>query len=753
MLSNSTELTAHKNLITTDRINASIVLQVDEDITYLEIDDPESSFTGTKWYVGSRTFLKRGLCRYPLIRDVFAINYNWQNDRAFIERGVTLGPLKYQKDNLPLPRVQIEETVETNNPSIIQIFYNQPKNSAGSAEIDLTLVSSLPFDAAVDYEDNTAKEGIEYKTYSADGTLYGEIQTKYATGTNEIQYIGFKNPANNLISKTALYIWVQQKINDDIPSTAFLELSNGIYNEFMKSENSGIIRGTIAKGESRAFSSVGTDTYLFNGTRTIFETLLGDATVHSSKIKELIKARTGLNDGIPKPGIVKKGNSYFIRTVERQSKLEINISKADYIALANNRTYETLNKGNVSFRQILEDTLDESEIILNVPKYKITTTLIAIVEAPRQLTLKTTYPKLNNAPVKCIAIDDTLQNRRWASIISQDPNVVRWAIGLFPPDKYRKFALQQPGDTIPSINIDMDDVSIELPLNYPPGNKEYDSLVLLSPAFITAKEIDLYDNGGLSGVTISYRIKPTGTTYYVIPYWKEKNGQQFDNKDGLIITEDLSGTLVTSEFANLVFNNRNIFNSFNSQQNLLKLNQEWDKKLAQHELNMSRYTGQQLQSQYNRMKVGNLPIIGDIASLNTRGEVADEYREAARADYMKGEQLREATLINNQAQFDFSIMNSKAIPEYISQLDSQDIKTRYGLVIQTWSTLPEMKAIVDLYKKENGEPINALGTFSEFNDGITKCLFKGRILRSTLEPNIERELNNRLEGGIYLNGI
>lgn len=752
MLSNSIELTTHKNLITADRINASIILQVDEDITYLEIDDPESSFTGTKWYVGSRTFLKRGLCRYPLIRDVFAINYNWQNDRAFIERGVTLGPLKYQKDNLPLPRVQIEETVEINNPSIIQIFYNQPKNSAGSAEIDLTLVSSLPFDAAVDYEDSSAREGIEYKTYFDDGGLVGVIRPKYANGpVNASQYIGLKNPANNLISRTALYIWGMD-LNGDQRSSSEVILSNGI-NDWVLSENSGILNCMIAFGESPAVSSVGANTYLLNGTKTIFETLIGDATVHSSKIKELVKARTGLNDGIPKPGIVKKGNSYFIRTVERQSTLRIDISKTDYIALTNNRIYETLNKGNVTFRQMLEDTLSESGIYLNIPKYKITTTLIATTEAPRQLMLKTTYPKLNNAPVKCIAIDDTLQNRRWAAIISQDPNVVCWAIGLFPPDKYRKFALQQPGDTIPSINIDMDDVTIELPLNYPPGNKEYDSLVLLSPAFITAKEIDLYDNGGLSGVTISYRIKPTGTTYYVIPYWKEKNGQQFDNKDGLIITEDLSGTLVTSEFANLVFNNRNIFNSFNSQQNLLKLNQEWDKKLAQHELNMSRYTGQQLQSQYNRMKVGNLPIIGDIASLNTRGEVADEYREAARADYMKGEQLREATLINNQAQFDFSIMNSKAIPEYISQLDSQDIKTRYGLVIQTWSTLPEMKAIVDLYKKENGEPINALGTFSEFNDGITKCLFKGRILRSTLEPNIERELNSRLEGGMYLNGI
>lgn len=774
-----------KNFNGNDHISNSIILDKDIDLRYVFVDgdlnDPDvSTFYGSYWYCVGKKFISRKKYQYTLRRDVFQkkdfllannnvavtttaqtllTNDRWLTEDAFIERGIATNDLRYVKDNLPLNKIKVNQiNVVPANP-IIGIFYNQAKNDDGE-DINFDLTGAIGVDSNYDYEYDDIEVG---KKYLVD---FNSITNKSVTNTTLGKYLVNQNHwiswGDGTIRINNLTLAYHPSWNPAVGSPLTYTTNKSDINWSSTSERftystSGSIHPIITLDNNKTITNPppAQDRY----SNTVLETLIPQLNIPTSSFKQLVLDKYTYDEYTSniEVGIIKVDNSLYRRTVKplRTDTLVLKLGDIKPIIYG---------KGNTELSNLFDKLTnwadDNTELMqFNVPLYEVETTLLTSdIGLTKKIVAKVDYPLMANSPVKCIAVEYTLENWKWAVAVSKIPQVINVQLIKYPPERWQTFTKRDSEDTIGSIQIIEDDVSFTYTLSNPigPGNKEYSMARITSGSFMSSFDIDLYNNNGLKEFNISYRLKPMQTTYYVQPKFEGLYGTVFNDKRGLIEQEDLSAATLDDAWLNAQYTNRNLFNSFNRQQESLQLEQSWQERISEQELKLSKDEAKLAQGNYvrNISGVGGIPLIGDLVgaiATGVGGHIQRNIEEGARLDHQMGQELRAEAYNIQQDMFNYNVGNIKALTPQVTRLDSLDNKTIFGFIIEIYETSQSEKAMVDNYKKWNSEPINTIGRFIDYIED--KRLIKGTLIRSSYPSQVLTEINQALKGGIYINGI
>ena len=763
-----------KNFNGNDHISNSVVINKDIDLRYLYVDgiitDPNrSSFWGSYWYCIDKQFLSRNKYKYTLKRDVFqpldfllannnvpitsvdqtyTINDRWLTEDAYIERGVTTSDLRFRKDNLPLNVVKVDQREEVPSQPMIGIFYKQRENE-NNEEIDFNLVANISSSVIYDYEETNINAGTVYYAdinNLSNGSLYQKSRDNYSERLCQVEMaqvtygryadlvLSNSNLTNNYVTRTDKFV------NVAVMGTADWNVNAVLYFNQQDLYAKSHLTGPIINGISE------------------YESIMGQLCINRSTIQNSLLSKTGLSQ-VPtlRPGIIKDGDNYYRRTVESTMQ-SVTFTRSDLRSMLP-ASPATLRQMFDSYRAIGED--NDITLTCTYPRYKVTTTSIStpIEHEAYKIAAETDYPNMNNTPCKCIAIDYNVENWTWATNLTMMPEVIDVQVIKYPRSSWRsQLSLQDEHDDIESISISDDEVtkyhSLTTPI--PPGNKEYSRCRLYSGSWKDYIELDTYQNNGLSQVVIEYRLKPYQTTYYINPVYSGSYGNTFNDKRALIESESLSSAALDDAWVNYQYNNRTYMDAFNRQQDSLTLQQNWEERVASKELDISEWEARMQQGNYLKSVTGNLPLISDIVGAVgswTGGQVSRDIMDASRLDYQMGQELRADALSLQRDMFNFGTGNIKALSPVVSRLDCLDSKTSFGFWIEILETTDAEKQSVANYKRWNGEPINAIGKFEDYINGSDTHLIQGTLIRSTYPPNILREINQGLKGGIYRSGV
>ena len=742
---------SYLNIDTPDTINGHIIYTFGKNETALPtyIYDTENS---QRWFVSGITPVSaRKKYQISLLRDVISENPAlWANEtNAYVAAGLAGANNynKYKRWGLPFTNTKVnQQKLTINGGSSFYVFYVNEQhvtNGTVTSEDDLELeYTTIPGITSFDYEVN----GIA----SIPSSQYIGVQGTYALSStwvdlSTIMYLTDKQPAPYLTQNTKV-VWrfqgsglpqiLSQSTSDVLSPYIYIATP---YQRVEDNENS------AASDAQTAISNLlptylttkypnamsGTDVSNLNAYRN--KTILDTSTGHAYILR--CSVGTGYSD-----------TGYLPNNTLTSALSSINWPQLD---TSNTRNFER--DGDIA--RVVQWISPQSWYLEDLG----TATSI-------DLTLKANTRKLPKSAVRCLNIAPTgtiSKEEMSAALMIAQTNGINPdnTTGRILDIQYLPFTVATETNNNILINntpmtaqfLELDDFQYDINLTDLTNiNKETDTIKIVSPSRASQYLFKPYDNDGNMEFAAKITIKPYTSTIYVRPSTKGLLMQDWDDKDCLIIQEDMSLTNVTSEWTNYVYNNRNYLNSFERQIQGREYERGWERRVEEANMAADDWTARNISAQKAQTYTGSIPLVSDIAAAIGTAWADDAYMKAAQIDREYNEAMYREGVSLSRDLFEYQLENIKSQPLIPSRITTIDCKFLDGIYLEFYSTNPTELAAIAKYYEYNGNRIDDYGSFADYWGNFVR----GKLIKAVnyTQPEVN-ELNRRLEMGIFTGGI
>lgn len=741
------------NIDSPDTINGHIVYVFGKNETRIPsyIKDSE---TGYSWFVtGITPVSSRKKFQISLLRDVISENPSlWANEQnAYVAAGLAAANNynKYKRWGLPFTNTKVgQQRLAINGESSFYVFYvnEQQVSSSTLSEQDLIIkYSTIPGITNVDYTVNNLSSIPSYE-YVGVGqrTLFSNIHYSLRT----IMYTG---ASSNPQMRGAKWDYnasaaVNSKIGQpDIYNPAFSQdyiyIKTSIDNVYGNVNNSRYDMETAITN----FSS----SYIPNTYNTITSTAISNLAPYVNKV--ILDSSTNKVYTIR----LNESNGGTLLTQLTQSETTTLGSALASInwpyLLSDSRNYEKNGKY-VSF------SADRRYYTYTLEELGTATSLDFTFKADVRKLPKSAVRCVNIAPTGTVTKEEMAQALMLAQTNGINPDNTT---GRILDIQYLPFTIASSTNNNIKINntamtaefLELDDFqyNIDLP-DLTNINKETDTIKIVSPSRASQYLFKPYDNDGNMEFAAKITLKPYTSTIYVRPSTKGLLMQDWDDKDCLIIQEDMSLTNVTSEWTNYVYSNKNFQNAFERQIQGREFERGWERRVEEAQMRADDWTGRNISAEKSRTYSFNLPIFSDIAA--AAGAIIQgpdqDYMRAAQIDRQYNEAVYQEGLSLSRDMFNYQLDNIKSQPLIPSKITTIDCKFLDGVYLEFYSTNPTELAAIASYYEYNGNRIDDYGTFADYWGNF----IRGKLIKTMnyTQPETD-ELNRRLSMGIFTGGI
>ena len=725
----------YANIDSPDTINGHIIytLTTGENIPTYVLDLENNR----RYFVSGITQLRTGKFQISLLRDILSENNLWKEEEAYIIAGNSTDFNKYKTWNLPFTNTKIkEQKLEISGKSSFFVFYvNTQKIENGTlTEEDLHIKSTLlPGISQYDFEVASLAEIPSYELINA-GDVYQYLKDKATINT----FMYSKEP----IKQYDYYIWTY--LDENISLKDIISGASPIAVSYAQIPADG---KAVVENVNNSKSNFATAVKNFVNT---LKSSIGPI-VNSSNIEDLAPYvdKVIYNSTTKKVYRLKKTESNETLNLIPDSTLTLNsaLSSISWPSVP-----DEFNKGFHFYDGYFKLTSD-----VNKYNYKLEELGTALncdfnfIAAQR---------KLPKSAVRCVNIvsNDLINDEELSQtlmILQANTLNLNNDTGRILDIQYLPFSIATGPNPNIKVNgepmiakfLDTDDFEFSTKLdNLININKETDTIKIVSPSRASQFLFKPFNNDGLMEFSTKITLKPFSTIIYVRPSTRGLLIRDWDDKDCLIISEDFSLTQVSSEWANYVYQNRNYQNAFEREIQGREFNRDWERKIEQAQAKSDEWTSRNISSQKARTYTGNLPIISDIAGAIGTSFKDNTYMQMAQLDREYNEALYQESLSISKDLFSYQLDNIKSQPTIPSKVTTIDVKFLDGIYLEFYSTNEtELLAIKNFYKN-NGNRIDAYGTFSKYYGWF----IRGKIIKSLnyTQPEMD-EINRRLNAGIF----
>lgn len=768
------------NIDSADTINGHIIYQLNagEEIPTYIFDEENNR----RWYVSGITQLRTGKFQISLIRDIISEgDLAWKNEQAYISAGKASDYNRYKVWGLPFTNTKTEEqpVVINGSPSYF-VFYTNTQTISDEGEISETDLKLSSVQVPSGSQVNVVLDSLDqYENYSylcsnpdsKDNLLY----LKWAT---TMQVFFTFSAHNYLLYKTA---WVSND-GEEIQTGAFsdatlstnIEQRDSIYYQRLYNSNP----------TTWAFPSDSTIVGIFNDLQSnyqegIAKQIGAKKAVSKSKYYEL-------NNDAQKLFFDKSTNKTY-RLVEKEAEFTTDFYPeipsgsgvlTTFCKALSNYLLSNVTDANVGDAPALIRVNDvrkpEGKEIENSFVTKGATQgdkfvyyYFEEVETASgfSFNFKADSPKLPKSAVRCVNITSsgqpTVSDKELGQALMQmSANTANLNndTGQIIDIQYLPFSVATTtndnillnGKAMTAEFLGLDDYFFTIKnQKLTEINKETDTIRLVSPSRATQFAFSPYNNDGNLDFEFKATIRPFSTVMYLRPHTTGLLLEDFDDKNCLIIEEDFSLTLLSSEWSNYVRQNRNYMNTFNREIQGREFERTWERRIEQAQAKSDEWTARNISAQKAQAYTGNLPIISGIAGAIGTAWKDSAYMEAAQLDREYNEAMYQESLSLAKDMFNYQLENIKSQPTMPSKITTIDCKFMGYIIMEFWSTNPTEKLAINMYYAYNGDRIDTYGRFADYWGRFVR----GKIIISNHYTQSElNELNRRLQAGIFTGG-
>ena len=741
---------SYLNIDTPDTINGHIVYTFGKNETDLPtyIYDTETS---QRWFVSGITPVSaRKKYQISLLRDIISENPAlWANEtNAYVAAGLAGANNynKYKRWGLPFTNTKVnQQKLTINGGSSFYVFYVNEQhvtNGTVTSEDDLELeYTTIPGITSFDYEVNGLASIPSGQFIGAGDVTY---TSSYICDLSTIMYQTDKQPAPYLTQNTKV-VWrfgngpayvLSESTSDAVSpyfyvGTPYLRVENNENSALSDMQTA--INNAVTSWLNTNYPTRFTATDYANLAPYQNKTILDTSTSHAYILRLSIGTAQVVND-------------YLSNTTLTTALSSINWPQLD---TSNTRNFER--DGNIA-------NLKQTIYTLNWYLEDLGTATSI------DLTLKANVRKLPKSAVRCLNIAPTgtiSKEEMSAALMIAQTNGINPdnTTGRILDIQYLPFTVATAVNNNILINntpmtaqfLELDDFQYDINLTDLTNiNKETDTIKIVSPSRASQYLFKPYDNDGNMEFAAKITIKPYTSTIYVRPSTKGLLMQDWDDKDCLIIQEDMSLTNVTSEWTNYVYNNRNYLNSFERQIQGREFERGWERRVEEANMAADDWTARNISAQKAQTYTLNIPLVSDIAAAIGTAWADDAYMKAAQVDREYNEAMYREGVSLSRDLFEYQLENIKSQPLIPSRITTIDCKFLDGIYLEFYSTNPTELAAIAKYYEYNGNRIDDYGSFADYWGNFVR----GKLIKAVnyTQPEVN-ELNRRLEMGIFTGGI
>ena len=756
----------YENIDSPDTINGHIIyqLEVGESVPTYIVED-----NGRRWYVSGITQLRTGKFQISLLRDIISEGtQDWKNEQAYISAGYATDYNKYKVWGLPFTNTKISEQPLTINgqPSYFVFYTNtqQISDEGNITESDLKLTSTqVPSGTQVDVELDNLSD-YEYFSYLSNSPENID-NLLYLNWSDTIQVLFSGNVAN----EGAKCAWIGNVGNTITNVSGYQNFNAETYeNRYNKCSINMIYLNPILGNSFFTFLNQSDVVTLLENLKDNFQQRI--ATDEGAK-KIISKNDYYSINGDVNKIFLDKATSKIYRLRSRELKEITNEIFASDVLIQNFvSALNNVNKMSGIFQtppRIVQPNEEDTIITQGASGGR---TLYYYFEELEQVTnfafnFIAETPKLPKSAVRCVnissagsGIEDAELGQALMQMSANTANLnndtgqiidIQYLPFSIATQKNDNIIVNQASMTAEFLNLDDYYFTIQ---NSPLTdiNKETDTIKLVSPSRASQFVFSPYNNDGNLNFEFKATIRPFSTIMYLRPHTTGLLLADFDDKNCLIIEEDFSLTLLSSEWSQYVRQNRNYMNTFNREIQGREFERTWERRVEQAQAKSDEWTARNISAQKAQTYTGNIPIISGIAGAIGTAWKDSAYMEAAQVDREYNEAMYQESLSLSRDMFSYQLDNIKAQPTIPNKITTIDCKFMGYILMEFWSTNETEKAAINNYYNYNGNRIDAYGTFNDYWGSF----IRGKIIISQnyTQPEIN-ELNRRLQMGVFTGAI
>ena len=756
----------YENIDSPDTINGHIIyqLEVGESVPTYIVED-----NGRRWYVSGITQLRTGKFQISLLRDIISEGtQDWKNEQAYISAGYATDYNKYKVWGLPFTNTKISEQPLTINgqPSYFVFYTNTQTISDTGAitESDLKLSSTqVPSGTQVDVELDNLSD-YEYFSYLSNSPENID-NLLYLNWSDTIQVLFSGNVANEG-TKCA---WIGN-VGDTITNVSGYQNFNAetYENRYNKCSINMTYINPIQGNSFFTFLNQSDVVTLLENLKDNFQQRIAT----QEGVKKIISKNDyySINGDVNKI-FLDKATSKIYRLRSRELKEITNEIFASDVLIQNFvSALNNVNKMAGFFQtppRIVQPNEEDTVITQGASGGR---TLYYYFEELEQVTnfafnFIAETPKLPKSAVRCVnissagsGIEDAELGQALMQMSANTANLnndtgqiidIQYLPFSIATQKNDNIIVNQASMTAEFLNLDDYYFTIQ---NSPLTdiNKETDTIKLVSPSRASQFVFSPYNNDGNLNFEFKATIRPFSTIMYLRPHTTGLLLADFDDKNCLIIEEDFSLTLLSSEWSQYVRQNRNYMNTFNREIQGREFERTWERRVEQAQAKSDEWTARNIMAQKAQVYTGNIPIVSGIAGAIGTTWKDSAYMEAAQVDREYNEAMYQESLSLSRDMFSYQLDNIKAQPTIPNKITTIDCKFMGYILMEFWSTNETEKAAINNYYNYNGNRIDAYGTFNDYWGSF----IRGKIIISQnyTQPEIN-ELNRRLQMGVFTGAI
>ena len=738
------------NIDSPDTVNGHLIYKLGKNETFSNIPTYLVEYTktnnvttyGRRWFVSGITQLNSFKYQISLLRDILSESDYWKSEEAYINAGKANNYNKYKVWGLPYTNTKVSQQKLTINgkPSFF-VFYTNTRNvNAGTGEItesDLELKANFtmqtrPYNYSV----------TSLATIPGYSDFVGQ-QSTYISDSSVMLYLRMYVPAEQGTSQVLAWVDNGAYAGLDLPSPAGSEginLQSVNYYSALVSNTNGARTDMVTAVNNWETTFRATKT---TGVNVITSTDISNLDAYVDKV--IYDQDTHKYYTIRKRNL-NNGTSNYTPTSSEYATLKSALSNINWPQQSGTSpsTYSVTSK--LAYVEYTVQTMQyDLEELSNVATFNFN--FAADVE------------KLPKSAVRCVNIvgDATLDDTSIAQVLqlmqANDGNIED--TGKIIDIQYLPFSVATTtnndftvgGVAITAQYILLDDLYYQTSLSSLTGiNKETDTIKIVSPSRASQYLFKPYNNDGRMTFDTKITLKPYTSIIYIRPSTQGLLIYDWDDKECLVIQEDMSLTQLSSAWANYIYSNRNYQNTFNRQIQGREFERTWERKIEEANLKAEDWNSRNLSAQKARTYTGNLPIVSDIASAIGTAWQDNTYMQAVQLDLQYNEAMHQESLSMARDMFDYQLDNIKSQPTVPTNITTIDCKLLDGVYLEFYSTNPTELSAIDNYYKYNGNRIDDYGTFSDY----WAWFVRGKIIKSQhyTQPEIN-EINIRLGAGIF----
>ena len=271
---------------------------------------------------------------------------------------------------------------------------------------------------------------------------------------------------------------------------------------------------------------------------------------------------------------------------------------------------------------------------------------------------------------------------------------------------------------------------------------ETDMYRLSSPNGNGVFEFNLAKNGGLNFINVDCTYMPFNPFIHLSPNFKNLYGADFNDYRGLICGGDFSLPKTTSAWETYQLNNKNYQAIFDRGITNLEVNQSVERMNDIAGIFTGGLSG-----------ASSGAITGSLIGMPiTAGIGAVVGTAAGGIDLYQNEKLRKETKAYSKDMYTLQNGNIKAQAQGIAKTIAFNINNKVFPTLEFYTCTDDERALLKTYLTYKSFTLNTIGTIGDYYSSEYPYV-EGTIIRSTIsDATIMNDINNELNGGIYIYG-